>query len=254
MKLIVGNWKMNPGSLGEAEKVLRAVKIAAGKATKTKVVACPPHVYLGALRKTAGLSRLALGAQDCFYEDKGARTGETSPAMLASLGVKYVIVGHSERRALGETNEDVSRKIAAAGKHGLNIVLCVGELDRDGEEGVHYARVRDQLRASLEGVPAKHAPQLVIAYEPVWAIGAKAKRAASPEDHREMAILIKKHLVERFGQRPGFAIPILYGGSVDDRNAGGFLREGAADGLLIGRVSLVPEQFNNIVVLANTIK
>lgn len=253
MKLIVGNWKMFPESLREAAMLARSVKKAALRATTTRVVVCPPHVFLLPVKTIAGKSRLALGAQDCFFEEKGARTGETSPAMLRDIGVSSVILGHSERRALGETSEFVAKKIAAATKEGLSPILCIGERERTGDEGGHYAVVRDQLLASLFGVPQKTASSLVVAYEPVWAIGANAKRAATPEDFREIAVLIRKHLSELFGKAAAFRVPILYGGSVDERNAGGFLREGGADGLLIGRVSLASEQFNAIVRIADTL-
>jgi len=254
MKLIVGNWKMFPETLKEATAITRKVKVIALKNTKTRVVVCPPHVFLAPLRKIAGKSAFKIGAQNAFFEDKGARTGETSPAMLADLGIGHVIIGHSERRALGETNEVVAQKVLAATKRKLTTIVCVGELSRTGEEGSHYAVVRDQLRASLLGVPQKAVSMLVVAYEPVWAIGVNAKGSATPDDFREIAILIRKQLVEQFGKKAAFAVPILYGGSVDERNAPGFLGQGGADGLLIGRVSLVPEQFGSIIQAANTLK
>ena len=165
-----------------------------------------------------------------------------------------MLLGHSERRALGETDEVIAQKVVAAIKNKLTAILCVGELSRTGEEGAHYAVVRDQIRESLAGVPQKASSSLVIAYEPVWAIGVKATGSATPEDFREIAILIRKQLVEQFGKKAAFAIPILYGGSVDERNASGFLGNGGADGLLVGRVSLIPEQFGAIIQAANTIR
>ncbi len=252
-KIIVGNWKMFPETLKEAEVIVRAVKKEAVRATKTRVVVCPPHVFLSPVKKIAAKSRLLVGAQNSFWEEKGARTGEISPSQVRSVGASYVILGHSERRALGEDDATAAKKVALAAKQGLTVVLCVGERERTGEEGGHYRIVRDQLLASLAGVPAKAASSLVIAYEPVWAIGTQAKRAATPEDFREIAILVRKNLTDIFGKKAAFAIPVLYGGSVDEHNAGGFITGGGADGLLIGRVSLDPLQFNAIIRLANTL-
>lgn len=249
MKLIVGNWKMYPKTIGEAKKIFAAIKRAAARAPKTKTVICAPHPYIPVLLVARG--RVAVGAQDCFWEDEGARTGEVSPAMIASLGASHVILGHSERRALGETNEEVAWKAKAAVTRGLTVILCVGEKARD-EQGTYYAEVRDQLIGSLAGFSKVKVAmrRLIIAYEPIWAIGRNAKRAASPADHREMSIHIRRHLADLFGKKDAFRIPILYGGSVDDGNAEGFLRDGAADGFLIGRVSLDPERFGNIIALA----
>ena len=250
MKFIIGNWKMYPKTLKEAKAILAAHRRSARLLKRTKVVICAPQVFVGALatglRKT---TTFALGAQDVFWEDEGARTGETSPAMLASLGLQYVIVGHSERRALGETNKEVSQKAAQAMKHKLTAVLCVGEQVRD-DAGEYFGLVRSQLHASLAEIPKNASAHLMIAYEPIWAIGSKALRPAAPADLHEMTILIRRELVAHFGKTAGFRVPILYGGSVDERNAEGFLTLGEADGLLIGRVSLSPEGFGAIVRLA----
>jgi triosephosphate isomerase (TIM) len=247
MKLIVGNWKMYPQTLREAKTIYSGTSSAARKTKNVKVVACPPFPFISMLaREKKGA---ALGAQDVFWESEGARTGEVSSEQLRSSGASYVIVGHSERRGLGEADDIVAKKAVAAAKSGLTVILCVGERERD-HDGKYFGEVRDELRHSISGFPKQEAKKLSVAYEPIWAIGAKAKRAATIDDFREMRILIRRHLVEYFGKKAGFTIPILYGGSVDEKNAGGFLGEGEADGLLVGRASLDIERFAAIITQA----
>lgn len=254
MKLIVGNWKMYPKTLIEAKTVFAGEKKVARILKNTKTVICPPALFVPSIaQSTVGTKHIAVGAQNCFFEDEGARTGETSPAQVASVGATYVILGHSERRALGETDQVVAQKAIQANKSKLTVILCVGEKARD-EAGSYFNEVRQQLRDSLAGFPKSESKRLVIAYEPIWAIGAKAIRPATPDDFHEMSILIKRHLVEQFGKIPAFKVPILYGGSVDEKNAEGFLKQGGADGLLVGRVSLDPVRFGEIMKLADKIK
>lgn len=253
MKLIVGNWKMYPKTLDEAKSTFSLLKKIVRNAKRTKMVLCPPSLFAAPLLQLASKTTIAVGAQNSFWEDEGARTGEISPVQLRSLGATYVIVGHSERRALGETDEVVSQKVIQAVQSGLTVILCVGERARD-DAGAYFGEVGTQLRYSLSGFPRSEVKQLVVAYEPIWAIGAKAVRPATPEDFREMSILIKRTLVEQFGKAAGFGVPILYGGSVDEKNADGFLRQGGADGLLVGRISLDPLKFGAIIMLAETIK
>lgn len=253
MKLIVGNWKMYPRTLKEAKHIFVELKKGAKKTSRVRVVICPPHLYTASLMALSGTSKIAVGGQDAFYEDEGARTGETSPSALFALGASHVILGHSERRAMGEGDDEVAKKAQSAVRNKLSVILCVGERSRD-EAGAYFSEVSAQLRASLSGFPKKETGRLIIAYEPIWAIGTKAKRAALPADFCEMSILIRRHLVEFFGKKLAFAIPILYGGSVDDHNAEGFLREGGADGLLIGRVSLDAEKLSSIIHIADHIR
>lgn len=255
MKLIVGNWKMFPKTAVEAKAIFVAEKKSMRTIKRAKVIICPPHVFIYPL--TAALGRgtkgLSVGAQNAFFEDEGARTGETSPKALSSLGATHVILGHSERRALGETDTVVSQKLVQAVRNKLTAILCVGEHTRD-DGGAYFKEVSEQLRHSLASFPKTEAKRLVVAYEPIWAIGAKAVRPATPPDFHEMSILIRRHLVGQFGKAAGFKVPILYGGSVDERNALGFLKEGGADGLLVGRVSLSPEQFDAIIKIADSVK
>ena len=254
MKLIVGNWKMYPKTFLEAKNIFSAHKKASLKLKKTKVIICPPQVLVYPLvQLVKSAKNISIGAENSFWEDEGAWTGETSPASLRSIGATHVIVGHSERRAMGETDEIVAKKVVQAVRNKLNVILCVGERKRD-DAGAYFNEVRAQLRLSLLGYPKNETKRLVIAYEPIWAIGAQAVRSALPNDFHEMSILIKRHLVEQFGKASGFKVPILYGGSVDERNALGFLTSGGADGLLIGRVSLDPLKFGEIIKSAENIK
>ncbi len=251
MKLIVGNWKMFPQTLDEAKVIFSAHKKSVKRLTRAKMVVCPPSLFIEPIAKTEkGKRSIEIGAQNAFYEDEGARTGEISPLQIRSVGATYVILGHSERRALGETDEVIAKKAIQANKAKLTVILCVGEKKRD-EAGTYFNEVREQMRKSLTGFPSDAVKRLVIAYEPIWAIGANAIRPATPHDFHEMSILIKRHLVEQFGKTAGFKVPILYGGSVDEKNAEGFLKEGAADGLLIGRLSLDAERFGTILKLAD---
>lgn len=253
MKLIVGNWKMYPSDLKEAKGIFQKIKAKSKGLARARVVICAPALYVPALAGLIGSSKMQVGGQNAFYEDEGARTGETSPKSLRLVGATHVILGHSERRALGESNELIAQKASAAARNKLVTILCVGEKARD-EHGEYFGEVSAQLRASLVGYPKTGVKQLVIAYEPIWAIGANAKRAATPADFREMSILIRRYLTEYFGKKEAFAIPILYGGSVDDRNAEGFLREGGADGLLVGRASLDADRFATIIRTAHNIR
>jgi triosephosphate isomerase len=243
MKYIIGNWKMFPKTKEEAQVIVRKATKLASAAKRTKIIVCPPMPYLGLFSGRRG--KLCIGAQNASFEDEGARTGETSPAMLASLGISYVILGHSERRAMGETDAEVAKKVTLAVKYGLTVILCVGEQVR-AEDARYFRDVEQQLTASLAGFPKSKSKQLIIAYEPVWAIGKNAVRPATPKDTEEMVILIRKTLVKFFGRSAGFRVPVLYGGSVDEKNFGSYIREGRADGLLVGRASIDPERFSVI--------
>lgn len=251
-QLIIGNWKMNPWKAEDARKIFDGIKKEGGKLAHVQTVICPPFVFLSDLSKKVSGHRVVLGAQDVFSEMEGAYTGEVSPLMLASAGAKYVIVGHSERRALGETDEMVNKKVFAALKMGLTAVLCVGETERDAE-GKYFQFVKTQVETALAKIPKRMLSTLVIAYEPVWAIGAKAKGAVTPSDLVEMTLFIRKTLADMFDRSIAQAVPILYGGSVDDKNAESFLKEGEADGLLVGRASLDPKKFITILKSADKV-
>ena len=245
-KIIIANWKMNPFSAKEAEYILNGVKKTAAKLKKTQTVICPPFIYFNNLRKIIGKSTiLFLGAQNSFWEIEGAFTGEVSPEMIKNSGGSYVILGHSERRALGESDEMVSKKTLVCLKTGLKTVVCIGEKVRD-EQGDYLAFLKNEIRNSLNKVQKRFLRNLIIAYEPIWAIGKKDAEAMLPADIHETVIYIKKVLSEIYGQESALAVPILYGGSVGGKNAGEIIKDGGVNGLLVGHQSLKPENFNEI--------
>jgi triosephosphate isomerase len=245
-KLIVGNWKMNPRTILEARKIFSAVKLASVGLKKTDVVLCPPVVFLECLETS---SKYALGAQNIHFEKDGAFTGEISAGMLASMKVKYVILGHSERREMGETDDFIAKKVVSAITAGLTVVLCVGEKVRD-EECEYLKTLQAQIKASLSGVTKEMLKKLIIAYEPVWAIGVKATGVATPDVFLETSIFIRKVLAGIYDQPSAHAMKILYGGSADEKNAESFLKEGEANGLLVGRASVDAKKFINILKIA----
>jgi triosephosphate isomerase len=249
-KIIVGNWKMNPPSLKEAEKLFGSISKSISGIKKTEIVICPPFLYLEKLKKFA--RKISLGAQDTFWGDVGAFTGEVSADMLYNIGVKYVIVGHSERRAIGEDNSDVNKKIKASLSAGLRPILCVGEKVRD-ENHEYFNVVKTQLLECLIGISKNSISKVIVAYEPIWAISSTPDRKdATPEDSKEMVIFIRKILSDKFGSETS-KIRIIYGGSVNERDAEDFLKNGGVDGLLPGRSSLDPKKFSQIVKICETL-
>ena len=252
-KLIIGNWKMNPATLREAKAHFLSIKKEAALCKNADVAIAAPFVYLPDFGKLASAA-LALGAQNVSSEKEGAQTGEVSASMLAPLKVKYVLVGHSERRALGESNAFIAKKVAAVLAAKMTPVLCVGETERD--TGMFYlSTVKTQLEECLASIPKNAISRVVVAYEPVWAISSTpGHRDATPDDALEMRIYIQKVLADMFGHANSDKVRVLYGGSVDEKNALGFLIGGRADGLLPGRASLTPKKFAAIVRLANGLK
>ncbi|MBI5077860.1 MAG: triose-phosphate isomerase [Candidatus Yonathbacteria bacterium] len=251
-KLIIGNWKMYPASVKDAKAKFIAIKKTASTLRNVQTVICPPFVYVSELKKLVTGHRCTVGAQNAWIENEGAYTGEVSPAMIKSLGLEYVIIGHSERRSIGETGELVNKKILATVKAGLTAVLCVGERERD-IDGAYLKFISEQIKVALHGVQKKDLIKIAIAYEPIWAIGKHAVHAASPDDALEVSILIKKTLADLYG-KDGSVVSILYGGSVDAKNAWEFLLKSQVDGLLVGRASLDPKVFGEILKSADQIK
>lgn len=236
---------MNPKSPREAVRLARAVGHGLKNIRNVEVVLVPPFVFLSHVSSSMlRASRFKLGAQDCFYVKTGAYTGEISPLQLKALGVTLVIVGHSERRALGESDDVVRKKAKASLEAGLRPVLCVGEKERERE--VAFPKIiREELRDGLKKIKKSLLKNLVIAYEPIWAIG--TGRADTSESVYEMSILIRRELYRMLGKRIAAKIPILYGGSVDERNAADFVKRGVVDGLLVGGASLNSKKFAKIV-------
>jgi triosephosphate isomerase (TIM) len=252
-KLVIANWKMNPVKLADAKKVLTGTLKEVAGVKAVQVVVCPPTVFLPELSKAvkgAGAPRLCV--QDLFHEGSGAYTGQTSPQMAKQFKATWAILGHSERRERGEDNETVGRKVRYAIAEGYTAVLCIGERERN-EEGAHYTFVRDELEAVFAGLKRKDLEKLVIAYEPVWAIGKRAEEAMQTHELYEMALFIKKLLIERYGRKPAEQVSVLYGGSVKPENAEQIVREGGVDGLLVGSASLDPKQYGEIVRAVQTV-
>ncbi|MGB3921668.1 MAG: triose-phosphate isomerase family protein [Minisyncoccia bacterium] len=241
--LLVANWKNYPNSLDEAKSLLG--KLSKGKKSfkKVSLFIAPPLPYLESVslkaRNFAGLA-----CQDIAEAPTGTYTGIVTPEILKSLGVKLVILGHSERRALGETDEEVARKAKKVLRAGMVPLICVGEKTRD-HEGHHFEFLREEIKASLSGLHSRGL-KFVIAYEPIWAIGTKALGAIEPADLAESVIFIKKILSDLFGRKTADRIPILYGGSVDSANAGKLFAQTGIRGYLVGRASLNAKTFSDI--------
>ena len=229
-KIIVANWKMSPNTLAEAEELFRA---------SSGAIVCPPFVYIEELSKVK--SEAILGAQDIAFSDEPGQTGEVSGEMLRQLGVKYVIIGHSERRwKLGESDETVNRKLKLALAHELIPIVCIGEKSRDtGFEGF----LQNQVKSTFAGLSADQVEKCLIAYEPVWAISTTpGARPDTPESALESVNIIKDVLVEN--------LPFLYGGSVTSKNADDFLKQEWLNGVLVGGASLDKEEFSKILEIA----
>jgi triosephosphate isomerase len=249
-KIIIGNWKMNPKSLKEAEKLFTTIAKSITRIKKTEIVICPPFLYLEKLKKFS--RKISLGAQNAFWDDVGPFTGEISGDMLYGVGVKYVILGHSERRTLGESSAEVNKKIKSALSVGLRPILCVGENVRD-ESHSYFNLVKTQLEVCLAGISKNLVPKVIIAYEPVWALSTTPNRKnATPADSLEMVIFIRKILADKFNGEVA-NVRIIYGGSANERDAEDFLRNGGVDGLLPGRASLDAKKFVEIIKIAENL-
>jgi triosephosphate isomerase len=241
--LVVANWKMHPGSSSAAKSLMRETAKALARTRGVDVAVAPPSVFLGELQPLIAGKKLRLAAQNVFYEKLGAYTGEVSVPMLKSVGAALAIVGHSERRALGETDELVNKKARAVIAGGLAAIACVGESKRDAR-GDYLSFVEKQLRAACAGVSAQALGKLVIAYEPIWAIGTGTN--ATPHDAHEMKLFIQRILTDTYGRAGAAKVRILYGGSVTAKNAGELMQDGAVDGFLVGGASLRAAEFASI--------
>jgi triosephosphate isomerase (TIM) len=240
--LIAGNWKMNT-TIGEAEKLISEIKGALVQAKGVDIVICPPFVALAGAGRLLQRSGLKLGAQNLYFEEKGAFTGEVSASMLEGI-CQYVILGHSERRQyFQENNEMVSKKVAAALKHGLKPILCVGEVLSEYEAGRTSEIVSAQVWGSLAGIP--DAREIAIAYEPVWAIG--TGRAATGATANQTIALIRSVVAEIYSGDVAQAMRIVYGGSVTAANIKEFISQNEVDGALVGGASLKAAEFASIV-------
>lgn len=243
-KLVVANWKMNPESPETARAIFLATRRLGTKLKKTDIVVCPPSIYFGPLAKLA-TSKVSVGLQNVFWENAGSFTGETGASMAHTAGASHVIIGHSERRALGETPEMINKKLLAALREELTVILCIGEKEHDSQ-GNYLLFIKEQLSSALAGIQKKYVENLVIAYEPIWAIGKNDYEAMKGADMYEMLLYIRKVLTEMLGREYADSVPVLYGGSVSAMNASDIVGNGHVDGLLVGRQSLDPVQFKEI--------
>jgi triosephosphate isomerase len=250
-KIIVGNWKMNPGSLDEAKDIFSKVSRKMSKTKNVQMIVCPPFVYLPIFSSKTS-KNLFLGSQNVFWQNEGKFTGEISPKMIKGLGIEYTIVGHSERRARGETDEAVAEKVNSAIKQGLKVILCVGESSRDAG-GAYFEFLRNQIVKSLSLTPKKNIENVLIAYEPVWAVGKSWKEAMNANDIRETAIFIRKVLSDIYDQKAVSDVPILYGGSVEVENSAGIFKDAGVEGVLVGHKSLIFPDFIEIIKNADEI-
>ncbi len=246
-KIVAGNWKMN-NTLDEAKTLISEVAnmLADEKQNDTIAVLCPPFPYLGLTKRLLGDHDVAVGAQNCHEEDSGAYTGEVSAVMLKPMGVDYVILGHSERREyFEESDELLAKKVSKAFEHGLAPIFCCGESLDIREAGTHVDHVKNQLTNSLFHLSAEEMSSLVIAYEPIWAIG--TGRTASAEQAQDMHKALRDHIATKYGQEVADSVPIQYGGSVKPGNAVEIFGQPDVDGGLIGGASLKSRDFVDIV-------
>jgi triosephosphate isomerase len=247
-KFIAGNWKMFT-TQASARQLAAAVAGGVGNDERVRVAVCPPFPYLLPVAEVLRGSRVALGAQNVYPEKEGAFTGEVSPAMLLDCGCRYVIVGHSERRhILGETDAFINRKVRAALVAGLHVILCVGETLAEREANKTENVLETQLTGGLAGLAADALGSLVIAYEPVWAIG--TGRNATPEQAQQAHAFLRRRIGEAFGEETAARLLIQYGGSAKPENVASLLGQPDVDGALVGGASLKADLFLAIVRLA----
>ena len=245
LPFMAGNWKMNK-TTGEAIDLVRELKAAISGVKGVEVAVAPPFTALYAVCKELEGSSIRLAAQNLYWEEKGAFTGEVSPLMLKEVGCHYVIIGHSERRQFfGETDETVNRRIKAALAQGLKVIFCIGEILKEREEGKTFSVIERQVEDGLKNLSDKEMKNIVIAYEPVWAIG--TGKTATPGQAEEVHWFIRGKIEKLYSLKVSEEIRIQFGGSVTPENIKGLMEQGNIDGALIGGASLKAESFSKIV-------
>jgi len=245
LPFIAGNWKMNK-TVGEAVDLVRELQEAISGVKEVEVAVAPPFTALYAVRRELEGSRIRLAAQNLYWEEKGAFTGEISPLMLKEVGCNYVIIGHSERRQyFGETDETVNRRIKAALAQGLKVIFCIGETLKEREEGRTFLVIERQIEGGLKGLGDNEMRDIVIAYEPVWAIG--TGKTATPEQAEEVHRFIRGKVEKLYSRKVSEEMRIQYGGSVTPENIKGLMNQPNIDGALVGGTSLKAESFSKIV-------
>ncbi|PIP87409.1 triose-phosphate isomerase [Candidatus Campbellbacteria bacterium CG22_combo_CG10-13_8_21_14_all_36_13] len=252
-KYVIGNWKMEPRTAVEARALFLSIKKQSSRIKNTSIIICPPAIFLGDLQMAHSGNKISIGAQNVFWENpssgRGAFTGEISANQLIDSSVEYVIVGHSERRALGETNEIVAEKLHTIVEAKLTPILCIGERLRD-EEGEYLSFIKEQIETALRDVPHNKIKNIIIAYEPVWAIG-RGDDAMGPKDMHEVSLYIHKILVSMFGKKIASGVDVVYGGSVERSNAEELIKGGEISGFLVGHASLYADHFIDIVKIVD---
>jgi len=247
--VIAANWKMNKTAT-ETKKFAEELKAIMPRAKWCDVVVCVPFVNIPIAVKAFKDMHIAVGAEDVYYEKKGAYTGEVSAEMLSDVGVKYVVVGHSERRELfGETDTTVNRKVHAVLEAGMSPIICVGETSVQRFMGVTEEQIVLEVKSALSGVPADKVRKCIIAYEPIWAIGSGA--AATPDQAEEVCAMIRAAIRKMYGARVARSVSILYGGSMNPKNASDLLSRENIDGGLIGGAALEAASLTQIIEAAN---
>jgi len=249
-KLVVGNLKMNLLTVAERDRYLEAFQRDFEKIVKNtaEIVLCPPAVHLEKFVEKLKLKNVSVGAQNIFWEERGSFTGEISSLMVKNIGCKYAIIGHSERRKyFTESNENINAKIKSALKDNLIPIVCIGESQTERKNGETAEVIMAQLNQSLSDVPISRITEVVFAYEPIWAVGSDA--IPTSDEILEVKITIRKLLVEKYGASAAEKVRILYGGSVNSKNVDQVCVEPQMDGVLVGRESLIPNEFLKIVSL-----
>lgn len=241
---IILNFKMAPQKKGEAQVLFRDIAKLSRGAPKLKMVVCPPFPFLSLAEGKIG--KAELGAQTLAHKTGEAQTGEVSALMLKEFGVRFVIVGHSERRAFGERDVDIAEKIHRALERNMRPIICVGEVERTSE-GDYLGFIRTEVEAALSGLKLEEATRILFAYEPIWAIGKSASAALLPEELHQTTLFIRKVIADMFSRELAAKIPVLYGGSVKAGNAREIIVKGHADGLLIGSASVDREELADII-------
>ena len=246
--IVAGNWKMNK-LISEARGFVENIKESVGKVEYCEIVICPPFLALSVLKEAIRNTSIALGAQNMFWEEKGAWTGEVSPAMLVDTGCKYVIIGHSERRQyFNETDENVNKKMLSALKFRLIPIVCVGETLQERESAEAFKVIERQVKVGLSGLTDEQSGCIVIAYEPIWAIG--TGKTATPQQAEEIHKFIRKLYSDMYGSGTGENVRILYGGSIKPENFSDLMKQSDIDGGLVGGASLEAKSFIKLVELA----
>ena len=246
--VIAGNWKMNK-TPSETKEFMTEFKSIMPKGRWCDVALCVPAVCISAAVRAMRETRVGIGAENCNANASGAYTGEIAANMLLDAGCKYVILGHSERRAMGETNEDVNAKVLTALENGLVPIMCVGESLEQRETGITNEWIALQVKSALNGVPAEKLRRCIIAYEPIWAIG--TGKTATAEQAGEVCTNIRATIRSLYGARVARSVTIQYGGSMNPKNAAELLAQPDIDGGLIGGAALKPDQFVDIINAAN---